>query len=73
MPLTSKEAKDALIQHLLRVLQDECPYPEEVLEDALDAQEVETKVISDNTLQIKVLPCNSGAWRYFTLKISEQQ
>jgi hypothetical protein len=30
-------------------------------------------VISDNTLQIKVLPCNSGAWRYFTLKISEQQ
>jgi hypothetical protein len=71
MPLTSKEVKAALIEYVDAVLRDE--YPEEVLEETLDAQEIETKVISDNTLQIKVLPTNSGAWRYFTLKISEQQ
>jgi hypothetical protein len=72
MPLTSREMKAALIQHLLRVLQDECPYPEEVLEDALDAQ-VNILKTSYATIQISVLPSNSDARRDFTLKISEQQ
>jgi hypothetical protein len=67
MPLTSKETKAALIEHLNQLLN------KAILEDDLDAQSVEFQVISYNTIQIKVLPCNSGAWRYFTLKISEQQ
>jgi hypothetical protein len=71
MPLTSKEVKAALIEYIHAVLQDK--YPEEVLEETLDAQEVETKVISYSTIQIRVLPCGSGACRDFTIKISEQQ
>jgi hypothetical protein len=72
MPLTGKEMKAVLIEHidaLLRLGDSR----HDNLEGALDAQTVEVQVISYNTLQIRVLPCGSGACRYLTLKISEQQ
>jgi hypothetical protein len=72
MPLTSKETKAVLIEHIDALLRLGDSRHDD-LEDALDAQTVEVHTISYNTIQIKVLPCGSGAWRYFTLKISEQQ
>jgi hypothetical protein len=71
MPLTSKEMKGTIVRYTDMALRSEPP--PDVLEDALDAQQVDIQVIAYNTIQIKVLPSNSGAWRYFTLKISERQ
>lgn len=70
MPLTSRETKAALIEQINQLLNTR---PDSDIEDALDAQVVKATVTSYATIEIKVLPCNSGAWRYFTLKISEQQ
>jgi hypothetical protein len=70
MPLTSPEMKAALVEHIDQLIRND---PTAKLIDALDAQSIEVHPISYSTIQIKVLPCNSGTWRYFTLKISEQQ
>jgi hypothetical protein len=70
MPLTSPEMKAALIEHIDQLIRND---PTTKLIDALDAQSIEVHPISYNTIQIKVLPSSRNVWRYFTLKISEQQ
>jgi hypothetical protein len=72
MPLTSRETKAVLIEHIDALLRLGDSRHDD-LEDSLDAQTVKVQVIGYNTIQIRVLPCGSGACRYFTLKISEQQ
>jgi hypothetical protein len=71
MPLTSPEMKTAIVKEIDQLLRYNEPPGD--LADILDAQSVDIQVISYNTIQIKVLPSNRNAWRYFTLKISEQQ